>query len=277
MLAAYQEAAETVFARLPQREDFSAGLILGSGLGSLGERLTDVTRIPYGEIPGFALSTAPGHSGCLLAGTLGGKRVLCMQGRHHRYEGCSFAQIIFPIRVLALMGVKTLLVTNAAGGIDPDYSVGNLMLIADHINLMGGNPLAGLHCPALGERFFDMTAAYAPSLRRLAKERARAMGIALREGVYLAVTGPSYETPAEIRAFRLLGASAVGMSTVPEVTAARHCGMRVLGCSVITNMAAGITDAPLTGEEVLETGRRIQTLAPLMESILAALPEGGGV
>ncbi|MCL2105507.1 MAG: purine-nucleoside phosphorylase [Oscillospiraceae bacterium] len=234
------------------------GLILGSGLGELGERMEDVTRIPYGEIPGFAASGAPGHKGCLLAGTLAGRYVLCMQGRLHRYEGHDFARVTFPIRVLRLLGVETLIVTNAAGGIDLEYQIGDIMLISDHINLMGGNPLIGLHEPRFGERFFDMGTAYTPALRAAAREAAARLGLSpsLREGVYIAVTGPSYETPAEIRAFRVLGASAVGMSTVPEVIAARHCGMRVLGISLITNLAAGVSNAVLCGEEVIEIGKQ---------------------
>ncbi|MDR2753210.1 MAG: purine-nucleoside phosphorylase [Oscillospiraceae bacterium] len=262
-----QSALAYVRRRLPPGR-YPIGIILGSGLGALAKKLSDVTVIPYGEIPGFAQSTAPGHKGCLLAGTLAGKRVLCMQGRLHRYEGHSFAQVIFPVRVLRRLGVQTLLVTNAAGGVNTGYAVGDIMVICDHINLMGGNPLAGLHDETLGARFFDMGTAYTPALRTLAHARAQALGMRLREGVYIAVTGPSYETPAEIRAFRVLGADAVGMSTVPEVIAARHCGMEVLGLSLITNMAAGVTEAVLSGEEVIAIG---QQKAKEMEALTAGI------
>ena len=252
----YQTAADYIRARLPFDEPIPIGIILGSGLGGLGEKLGSVTTIPYGEIPGFAVSSAPGHSGNLLAGELAGRRVLCMQGRLHRYEGHAFADVIFPVRVMRLLGVRTLIVTNAAGGINLNYNVGDIMLIQDHINLVGGNPLAGLDDPAFGERFFDMGTAYTPALRSLAKDAASGLGISLREGVYVAVMGPSYETPAEIRAFRTLGADAVGMSTVPEVIAARHCGMDILGLSLISNHAAGVTDEVLTGDDVIAIGRQ---------------------
>jgi len=250
----YQNAADYIRPLLPM-EAYPIAIVLGSGLGELGDKLSNRVEIPYADIPGFAQSNAPGHRGMLLAGELAGRPVLCMQGRPHRYEGHDFARVTFPVRVLRLLGVRTLLVTNAAGGINTEYAIGDIMVIADHINLMGGNPLAGLHEPAFGERFFDMGTAYTPALRALAHACAKKLGMSLREGVYIAVTGPSYETPAEIRAFRTLGADAVGMSTVPEVIAARHCGMQVLGLSLITNMAAGVTDAVLSGEEVIAVGR----------------------
>jgi len=283
----YQQAAEHVRARLPFAAPIEIGIILGSGLGDLGNRLDAVTAIPYGEIPGFAQSSAPGHSGRLLIGELStptnpadspgtpgaGRRVLCMQGRLHRYEGHAFEAVTFPVRVMRLLGVRTLIVTNAAGGINFDYSVGDIMLIADHVNLMGGNPLAGPNAPEFGERFFDMGTAYTPALRELAKERAAALGMPLREGVYVAVMGPSYETPAEIRAFRCLGCDAVGMSTVPEVIAARHCGMDILGLSLITNHAAGVKDEQLCGEEVIEIGRRKgREMEALVAAIVRELP-----
>lgn len=253
-MQAYDLAAQFIRDSLPNPTG-SIGIILGSGLGELGEKLQNRTAIPYKDIPGFAVSGAPGHKGILLSGELVGKRVLCMQGRLHRYEGYDYAQVIFPVRVMRLLGIKTLIVTNAAGGINPEYGVGDIMVMNDHINLMGGNPLAGLYDPAFGDRFFDMGTAYTPALRRLAQTCAAQLGIRLREGVYLSVMGPSYETPAEIRAFRMLGADAVGMSTVPEVIAARGCGMEVLGLSLITNMAAGITTAAISGEDVLTVGR----------------------
>ena len=266
----YQKAAQYVRERLPLSE-YAIGIILGSGLGELGERLSDRVEIPYGDIPGFAVSSAPGHRGMLLAGTLAGRPVLCMQGRLHRYEGHDFARVTFPVRVLRLLGVRALLVTNAAGGINTGYAVGDIMVINDHINLMGGNPLAGLDEPQFGERFFDMGTAYTPALRTLAHACAKKLSMKLREGVYIAVTGPSYETPAEIRAFRALGADAVGMSTVPEVIAARHCGMDILGLSLITNMAAGVTDAVLSGEEVIAIGR---AKARETEALVTAIVEG---
>ena len=265
-------AAEYIRQYLPKGFHARVGIVLGSGLGRLGEALTDAVALPYADIPGFASATAPGHRGCLLAGRLAGQDVLCLQGRFHRYEGHAFADIVFPIRVLRLLGVDTLLVTNAAGGINTGYAVGDLMLIADHINLMGGNPLIGPNPDAFGERFFDMGTAYTPALRALARTCAAEQGLCLREGVYIAVTGPSYETPAEIRAFRLFGADAVGMSTVPETLAARHSGMRVLGLSCITNMAAGVLDQPLNHGEVMETGARVKnTFERLLCGVIEAI------
>jgi len=267
-LSDYQRAADYIRPLLPEKS-YPIAIILGSGLGELGERLDGRVEIPYADIPGFAQSGAPGHRGMLLAGTLAGRPVLCMQGRLHRYEGHDFAQVTFPVRTLRLLGVQTLLVTNAAGGINTGYAVGDIMVIADHINLMGGNPLAGLHEPAFGERFFDMGTAYTPALRELAHTCAARLRMSLREGVYVAVMGPSYETPAEIRAFRALGADAVGMSTVPEVIAARHCGMDILGLSLITNMAAGVTDAVLSGEEVIAIGKaRAREMEALVTEII---------
>jgi len=269
-LSDYQLAASYLRAHLPEQE-YPIAIILGSGLGALGEALANATAIPYADIPGFASSCVPGHKGMLIAGELAGRQVLCMQGRLHRYEGHSFAQVTFPVRVLRLLGVQTLMVTNAAGGVNTGYAVGDAMVIADHINLMGGNPLAGLHEPRFGERFFDMGTAYTPALRALAHACAARLGQSLHEGVYIAVTGPSYETPAEIRAFRALGADAVGMSTVPEVIAARHCGMDILGLSLITNMAAGVTEAVLSGEEVIAIGR---AKAKEMEALVTEIVEG---
>ena len=269
--ADYEQAAEYIRTCLPA-DDYPIGIILGSGLGGLGEKLADVTAIPYSDIPGFAVSGAPGHRGMLLAGELAGRPVLCMQGRLHRYEGHSFESVVLPVRVLRLLGVRTLIVTNAAGGINTAFAVGDIMVIEDHINLMGGNPLAGLYLPELGERFFDMGTAYTPALRELAMQTAQGLGYSLLRGIYVAVTGPSYETPAEIRAFRILGADAVGMSTVPEVIAARHCGMDILGLSLITNHAAGVTDAVLSGEEVLEIGRaKAKEMETLVMGIIAKI------
>lgn len=233
-----------------------AAIILGSGLGELGEQIENAVAVDYGTLPGFPVSTAPGHKGRFLLGTLGGKAVVCMQGRLHYYEGHSMADVILPVRVMRMLGAKTLIATNAAGGINTSFSVGDIMLIEDHINFMGRNPLVGANDETLGCRFPDMSFAYAPELRALAERRAGEIGTQLCKGVYLACSGPSYETPAEIRAFRILGADVVGMSTVPEVIAANHCGMRVLAFSLISNMAAGILRQPLTEEEVLEAGRQ---------------------
>ena len=249
-----QEAAEYVRTRIGETPRI--GLILGSGLGGIAEVIADKHVIPYGEIPHFVCSTAPGHKGQFVAGRFGGKPVICMQGRLHFYEGHALSDIIFPVRVMKQLGVTSLIVTNAAGGINTSFQVGDLMLIEDHINFMGTNPLIGPNDASFGPRFCDMTYTYTPALRQAAQEAAQALGLTLQKGVYLGCTGPSYETPAEIRAFRTLGADAVGMSTVPEVIAASHCGLQVLAFSLITNMAAGILDQPLTEEEVIDIGNR---------------------
>ena len=249
-----QEAAEYVRARIGETPRI--GLILGSGLGGIAEVIEDKHVIPYGEIPHFVCSTAPGHKGQFVAGRFGGKPVICMQGRLHFYEGHALSDIIFPVRVMKQLGVTSLIVTNAAGGINTSFQVGDLMLIEDHINFMGTNPLIGPSDASFGPRFCDMTYTYTPALRQAAQEAAQSLGLTLQKSVYLGCTGPSYETPAEIRAFRTLGADAVGMSTVPEVIAASHCGLQVLAFSLITNMAAGILDQPLTEEEVIEIGNR---------------------
>lgn len=249
-----QEAAEYVRARIGETPRI--GLILGSGLGGIAEVIEDKHVIPYGEIPHFVCSTAPGHKGQFVAGRFGGKPVICMQGRLHFYEGHALSDIIFPVRVMKQLGVTSLIVTNAAGGINTSFQVGDLMLIEDHINFMGTNPLIGPNDASFGPRFCDMTYTYTPALRQAAQEAAQTLGLTLQKGVYLGCTGPSYETPAEIRAFRTLGADAVGMSTVPEVIAASHCGLQVLAFSLITNMAAGILDQPLTEEEVIDIGNR---------------------
>ncbi len=247
-------------------------LVLGSGLGALAEQVEDACSIPYEALPHWRSSTAPGHSGRLLLGRLEGRVVACLQGRLHYYEGYSMEEITYPVRVLSQLGVKRLLLSNAAGGIDTAFVPGDLMLITDHINFLGCNPLIGPNEPDFGVRFCDMSYAYDPALRRLALEVAEELGMTLRQGVYLATTGPSYETPAEIRMFRAWGASAVGMSTVPEVIVANHCGMRVLGVSCITNMAAGILDQPLSEAEVLETGERVsEAFSALVRGILARL------
>ncbi len=232
------------------------GIVLGSGLGGLGEKIEEPVFVDYSALEGFPVSTAPGHKGRFIAGRLSGKDVICMQGRLHFYEGHDMADILLPVRTMRRLGVETLILTNAAGGVNRAFSVGDIMLIEDHINFMGRNPLVGKNDDAFGCRFPDMSYAYHPELRALAEQCATETGIDICKGVYLACSGPSYETPAEIRAFRTLGADAVGMSTVPEVIAANHCGMRVLAFSLISNMAAGILPQPLTEEEVLEAGRK---------------------
>jgi purine-nucleoside phosphorylase len=234
------------------------GLILGSGLGVLADEVEQAVSIPYEEIPHFPMSTVEGHAGELIIGTLSGKTVAAMKGRFHYYEGYSFEQVTFPVRVMKALGIETIIVTNAAGGVNESFEPGDLMLITDHLNLMGGNPLIGKNDNRLGARFPDMSEAYSRELRRLAKEAAIKTGISVQEGVYAGNTGPAYETPAEVRMARVLGADAVGMSTVPEVIAARHGGMNVLGISCISNMAAGILDQPLAHDEVIETTEKVR-------------------
>ena len=234
------------------------GVILGSGLGDYAEALEDAVKLPYSEIPGFPRSTVAGHAGMWCCGTLYGKRVVMMQGRFHYYEGYSMKDVTLPVRVMQKIGVKTLVVTNAAGGVNLGYHPGELMVIGDMFSMTAQNPLIGPNLDAFGPRFPDMSCAFDKELRALAHECANEQGFALREGVYAQMTGPTYETPAEIRMLRTLGADAVGMSTVPEVIVARHGGMRVLGISCITNMAAGILDQPLDHAEVTETANRVK-------------------
>jgi purine-nucleoside phosphorylase len=234
------------------------GLVLGSGLGAFARSLEKATAIPYAEIKHFPTSTAVGHSGELVVGHCQGVPVAVMSGRAHYYEGYTMQQVVFPVRVLGRMGVKTLILTNAAGSVNVAYKPGELMVIGDHINFMGGNPMIGPNEEQLGLRFFDMSEPYDPQLREIAEKACWKAGVTVRKGVYIAFSGPSYETPAEIRMARTLGADAVGMSTVPEVIAARHMGMRVLGISCITNMAAGVTKRPLDHREVLEVGEKVK-------------------
>jgi len=234
-------------------------LVLGSGLGAFVGEFANATRIPYAKIPHFPRSTAIGHAGQLVLGTIDNLPVVGMQGRVHLYEGYSATQVAFPMRVFARMGVKAVILTNAAGGINLSYSEGALVALRDHINLQGANPLIGPNDDRFGPRFPDMTRAYDPDFRRFVAEEGKKLKLNLHEGVYLALAGPNYETPAEILAFRTLGADLVGMSTVPEVLAARHSGIRVLGISCVTNMAAGITGKTLTAGEVFETGARVKT------------------
>jgi purine-nucleoside phosphorylase len=245
------------------------GLILGSGLGPLGEKIEDSVIIPYGGIPHFVKSTAPDHKGRLVVGHLGGKIVFCMQGRFHYYEGYSMPELTFPIRVMNRLGIKTVILTNACGGLKQEFSPGDLLLITDHINFMGMNPLIGVNAEDFGPRFPDMSHVYTPALADCARHAAKDLGIPLREGVYLGYSGPSFETPAEIRLFQSFGASVVGMSTVPEAIVARHCGMNILALSCITNLAAGILDQPISSEEVTEAaGKAGGRFGRLLEEIL---------
>lgn len=251
------------------------GLILGSGLGVLAEEITEPVIIPYEEIPHFPVSTVEGHKGQWVIGKLNGKNVVAMQGRFHFYEGYSLEEVTFPVRVMKAMGVKTLLITNASGGIQLDYEPGDLMIIKDHLNMTGSNPLIGPNDESFGVRFPDMSTAYDPELRKLAWKVAGQNGIDMKEGVYVGLTGPSYETPAEIRMLRILGADAVGMSTVPEVIVARHSGIRVLGISCISNMAAGILPQPLSHQEVMETGEKVKDkFLRLVRGVIAEMQEG---
>ena len=233
-------------------------LVLGSGLGAFADEFAQATRIPYSKIPHYPRSTAIGHAGQLVIGTVEGVEVAGMQGRVHLYEGYSAKELAFPIRVFARMGVKAIILTNAAGGVKREFIEGRLVVISDHINLLGVNPLAGPNEDKFGGRFPDMTAAYDKRFRELTLAEGRLLGINLGEGVYAAVTGPSYETPAEVRYLRSIGADLVGMSTVPEVIAARHSGLRVLGISCVTNAAAGVLDQPLDHKDVLETAERMK-------------------
>jgi purine-nucleoside phosphorylase len=248
-------------------------LIAGSGLGGFASTLDDSVSISYGDIPGFPVSTAPGHEGRWVTGTAAGRRLHVMNGRVHCYEGHDAETVVFPIRVMARLGVKTLIATNAAGGVNTSYKPGEFMIISDVINFTGWNPLRGLNIDELGPRFPDMSAALDASLIERAKDAASRLGAAAHTGVYAMMTGPSYETPAEIRMLRILGADAVGMSTVPEIIAARHAGIRILGISCITNMAAGILSQPLTHEEVMQTGASVRdSFAKWIRGILSAMP-----
>jgi purine-nucleoside phosphorylase len=249
-------AAKFVLSKAKLRPQIA--LVLGSGLGAFADEFATPTKIPYKKIPHFPQSTAIGHVGQLVIGKVGDIPVAGMQGRVHLYEGYSAKQVAFPMRVFHQMGIKAVILTNAAGGINLNYSQGALVAIRDHINLQAANPLIGPNNDRFGPRFPDMTHAYDPEFRRFVAEEGKKRGLNLHEGVYLALAGPNYETPAEIHAFRTLGADLVGMSTVPEVIAARHSNIRVLGISCVTNMAAGVTGAPLTAEEVFETAARVK-------------------
>ena len=233
-------------------------LVLGSGLGALGEEVQQSIILPYSEIPGFPVSTVKGHKGKLITGLLCGKRVVVMQGRAHYYEAHSLRTLAFPVRVLRSLGAKTLIVTNAAGAVNPDFRPGNLMVITDHINFVFNNPLIGPNSVEIGPRFPDTSRVYSPRLTELAKETGRQQGLDLKSGVYQFMTGPSYETPAEVRMASFLGADAIGMSTFPEALAASHCGMEVLGISFISNLAAGLSEHALSHQEVIDTMKEIK-------------------
>jgi purine-nucleoside phosphorylase len=252
------------------------GLILGSGLGGYADKLANAHRIDYAEIPHFPRSQVIGHKGCLVIGERAGVRCIAMQGRVHMYEGHTAATVAFPARVLIALGARILIITNAAGGLDPSWPPGTLMLIRDHLDLSRDHALRGPNDDRLGPRFPDMTHAYAPELRAIAKDAAVAAEVPLAEGVYVAMPGPSYETPAEVQMLRRLGADATGMSTVPEVVVARHMGARVIGISCITNHAAGITGQPLSHDEVTETATRVRSkFESLLDAILAQLVARG--
>jgi purine-nucleoside phosphorylase len=276
-------AASTEYARAERAAKFilsktklrpKIALVLGSGLGSFADELTDAVRIPYEKIPNFPRSTAVGHAGRLVIGKVEGIAVAAMQGRVHLYEGYSAREVAFAMRVFARMGIRSAVLTNAAGGINLQFTQGALVVMRDHINLQGTNPLVGPNDERFGPRFPDMTQAYWRSYREIALEEAKRIGINFHEGVYAALLGPSYETPAEIRYLRTVGADLVGMSTVPEVIAARHMGIRVLGISCVTNMASGIVDRPLDHAEVLATGERVKgQFIALLRAVLPRIAE----
>ena len=265
-----QAAVSFLRTRLPEFPELA--IVLGSGLGGLADRIDNPVYIPYSEVPGLPVSTAPGHAGRFVAGQLAGRAVLCMQGRFHFYEGHDMQAIARPVRVIKALGCQALVLTNAAGGVNYDFQVGDFMLITDHINFMGANPLRGQNDESIGPRFCDMTHVYTPELQQVALRVAAARNLVLQKGVSLGYMGPSFETPAEIRAFRTLGADAVGMSTVPEAIAASHCGLPVLGLSLITNMAAGMAGKRLSGDEVIEiANQRGPVFQGLVRGIVEAL------
>lgn len=257
MIEMLRESASYISGILVDRKP-EVALVLGSGLGDLAEQLENPIFIDYHDIPHFPVSTVPGHKGRLVIGKLEGKEVCCMQGRFHYYEGWSMDQVVYPIRTFHLLGIDKLFLTNAAGCVNKSWEPGNLMLITDHIKIMAECPARGANIDELGPRFFDMSSAYDKELQNVARTAAKKLSIPLKEGVYMLFAGPNFETPAEVRFARIAGADAVGMSTVPEAIAAAHMGMRTVGISCMTNMAAGILDQPLNHEEVLETGERVK-------------------
>ena len=269
--AQYQESAQFLKHRLGNFQP-KVAMVLGSGLGYLGDLVEHAIVVPYGEIPHFKHSTAPGHKGQLVFGTLAGQPVAVMQGRMHHYEGYSYEEVSYAVRVLRLLGCDTLVVTNAAGCVRQDWHAGELMLITDQIKMFSPSPLRGENLPQFGPRFPDASHLYSPRLQQLAREAARDLGLTLREGVYFYCYGPQYETPAEIRAARILGGDAVGMSTAPEVIVAAHCGREVLGLTLLSNMAAGILDQPLSEQEVLDAAEAArETFSGLVRACLPKL------
>jgi len=282
----YEKAAEAAnFIKQRYPGEVRTAVVLGSGLGAFADELTDAVRIPYEEIPGFARSTVEGHEGQLVLGKIGGSAVAVQQGRFHYYEGYDMGQVMMPVRTFGVMGVKNLILTNAAGSLNSDMTPGTLMLITDHLNCIGVNPLRGPNDKRFGPRFPDLSEVYDREFERIATEEANAIAHErfekgldethvdfINRGIYCALSGPTYETPAEIRMYRQLGADAVGMSTVPEAIAARHQGMRVLGISCITNLAAGMSDEPINHEEVMETGARVaEVFKELLRRIVARI------
>lgn len=266
-----QHAARTIQGRTKLKP--RVAIVLGSGLGAFADEFEDAVAIPYREIPGFVSSTAQGHVGSLVIGKVEGVPVAAMQGRVHFYEGYSLEEVTFPVRTLKLFGIETLILTNAAGGIDVQLTQGALMVISDQLNLMGVNPLRGANDERFGPRFPDMSEVYSRELQELVTQEARALGTTVRRGIYAALAGPCYETPAEIHMLRACGADAVGMSTVPEAIVAKHMGMNVVGISCITNMAAGISEQAINHEEVMETGQRVrETFTQLLRRVISKLP-----
>jgi purine-nucleoside phosphorylase len=262
-----KEAADYILNKTETRPEIA--LILGSGLGDLADEIENAEYFDYSDIPHFPVSTVQGHAGRLVIGTLEGKKVVAMQGRFHYYEGYKMEEVTFPVRVMKLLGVEKLIVTNAAGAVNTSYNPGDLMLIKDHLNLIGNNPLIGRNLDEFGTRFPDMSNAYDKELRDRVKEIAKSINVELKEGVYAAMSGPTYETPAEIRMVRVLGGDAVGMSTVPEVIIAVHSGIKVVGVSCMTNMAAGILEQPLNHREVMETSARVkEKFTKLMKKVI---------
>jgi len=272
----YERAAHAArVIRARWAEEARVALVLGSGLGAFADDLTDAVALDYAEIPGFARSTVEGHAGRLVCGKVEGVPLVAMQGRFHYYEGYEWEDVTFPVRVLGVLGVKALVLTNAAGGLNNSLRPGALMLICDHLNLMGANPLRGPNDARFGPRFPDLSDVYDREFQEIAIHEAHALGLELRRGIYAALSGPSYETPAEIRMLRALGADAVGMSTVPEAIVARHMGIKVLGLSCITNMAAGVSDQPIDHAEVMETGARVREIfTELLRRVIPKLTAG---
>jgi len=264
------EAADAIRAQVPATPQI--GIVLGSGLGDFARSLTNAVTMPYGDLPHWPVSRVIGHDGTLVVGKTGGRTIAALAGRCHAYEGHDMATVTFAVRALGLIGVRTIILTNAAGGVNTGFSQGALMVIDDHINLMGANPLVGANEERFGPRFPDMTDVYSPRLRAIADRAGKAINLLLPHGIYVGLLGPSYETPAEIRYLRTIGADAVGMSTVPEAIVARHMKMEVLGISCITNMAAGVLPQPLNHDEVMETARRIRgQFIALLEGIIGQL------